>query len=231
MNEEFIQILDYCSTNKLYNFKKTNYMIISSHKKQISNVRIHEIEQKDYIKYLGAYIDKHLKWGQQINHIKSKISKNTGILNKLRYYVNLQMLKQLYYSLIYPYLNYGIMSWGNTYTTHLSKIRIAQNKCVRNIFFAHKREDASTYLNLLGMLNVDNVFKLKIAIFTYKILNNLIPSVFANSISIASTCHSYNTRFAANQNFSRPKARTNYGKHMHFSFFVIQYLGNDRLTY
>ena len=90
-------------------------MIISSHKKQISNVRIHEIEQKDYIKYLGVYIDKHLKWGQQINHIKSKISKNTGILNKLRYYVNLQMLKQLYYSLIYPYLNYGIMSWGNTY--------------------------------------------------------------------------------------------------------------------
>ena len=127
--------------------------------------------------------------------------------------MNLQMLKQLYYSLIYPYLNYGIMSWGNTYTTHLSKIRTAQNKCVRNIFFAHKREDASTYFNLLGILNVDNVFKLKIAIFTYKILNNLIPSVFANSISIASTCHSYNTRFAANQNFSRPKARTNYGKH------------------
>ena len=111
------------------------YMIISSHKKQISNVRIHEIEQKDYIKYPGVYIDKHLKCGQQINHIKSKISKNTGILNKLGYYVNLQMLKQLYYSLIYPYLNYKIMSWGNTYTTHLSKIRTAENKCVRNIFF------------------------------------------------------------------------------------------------
>ena len=35
-------------------------------------------------------------------------------------YIDLKQLKQLYYSLIYPYLNYGLMSWGNTYTSSLN---------------------------------------------------------------------------------------------------------------
>ena len=38
------------------------------------------------------------------------------------------MLKQLYYNLIYPYLTYGVMSWGITYSTNLTKIRTKQNK-------------------------------------------------------------------------------------------------------
>ena len=60
-------------------------MIISSNKKKAPIVKIHDIEQNDYIRYLGIYIDKHIKWDQQIKHVKNKIAKNTGIINKLRY--------------------------------------------------------------------------------------------------------------------------------------------------
>ena len=180
MNTEFDNILYYCSANKLsINIKKTNFMIISSPNKRVSS--IYDIEQKDFIKYLGIYIDKHLKWEQQIKHVKSKISKNTGIINKLRFYVDLNTLKQLYYTLIYPYISYGLISWGNTYTTHLNKICTAQNKCVKNILFAHKRENATVYFNLLGILTIENAFKLKVAIFTSKIINDQICPVFANS--------------------------------------------------
>ena len=45
------------------------------------------IEQKSQIKYLGVFIDEHLKWDAQLQHINNKITKNTGILYKLRYYV------------------------------------------------------------------------------------------------------------------------------------------------
>ena len=38
-------------------------------------------------------------------------------------------------------------------------------------FTLFRREDATPYCNLLGILILDNVFKLKIVIFTYKILN------------------------------------------------------------
>lgn len=42
---------------------------------------------------------------------------------KLRYFLNLHMLKQIYYSLIYPYLQYGLLGWGNTYKKPIGKNR------------------------------------------------------------------------------------------------------------
>ena len=114
-----------------------------------------------------------------------------------------------------------LKSWGNAYTTHLDKIRTAQNKCVKNIFFAQKRENATVYFNLLGILTINNAFKLKVAIFTFKIINDQICPVFANSIFTASSRHSFDTRFSSRQNFSRPKIRTTYGKHT-FQFAASQ---------
>jgi hypothetical protein len=69
--------------------------------------------------------------------------------------------------------------------------------------FASKKESATLYMNLLSILKLDNVFKLKIAIFTYKIINEdkNIPRIFINIISTAATQHSYSTRFAEKQNF------------------------------
>ena len=122
INEEFNHLLSYCSANKLsVNFKKTHYMTIS-------------FPQKNYIKYLGIYIDKNLNWAPHIQHINSKISKNLGILFRLRHFLTLNTLKQIYYSLIYPYLHYGIMSWGNTYPSRLTKAQTKQNNCILHIF-------------------------------------------------------------------------------------------------
>ena len=76
------------------------------------------------------------------------------------------MLKQLYYTIVYPYFNYGIMSWGNTYTSKLNNLRTKQNKVIRNLFFAPSRENAKLYFKILGILKFDNIFKLRIAEFT-----------------------------------------------------------------
>ena len=62
MNQELKQIYNYCALNRLpINNAKTNYMLVSSsscHPKII----ITGTEQKDYIKFLGVYLDKHLNW-------------------------------------------------------------------------------------------------------------------------------------------------------------------------
>jgi hypothetical protein len=120
-----------------------------------------ENEQKSYVNYLGVYLDEYLNWDHQIKHVNVKINKNYGIINKLRYYVDWKMLKQLYFTLIYSYFNYGIMSWGNTYASKLTKICTKQNKCIRSIFFARSRENASIYYKL------DNILKLRIATLSY----------------------------------------------------------------
>ena len=130
MNEEIKLVFKYCAINKLsVNFKNTNYMLITSSKKKI-HLNIHNIDCKSYMKYLGIYLDEHLQWKSQIQHVNNKLAKNVGIINKLRHYLDFQMLKQLYYTPIYPYLNYGLACWGAAYKTRLNKIFTKQNRCI-----------------------------------------------------------------------------------------------------
>ena len=112
--------------------------IFSPPSKKIANklkVNLCNIEEKNYIKYLGMYIDKNLNWATHIQHINSKISKNLRILFRLRHFLTLNTLKQIYYSLIYPYLHYGIVSWGNTYPSRSTKVQTKQNKTLRSVHF------------------------------------------------------------------------------------------------
>ena len=70
-------------------------MIITSQNKK-TNISITTccLEQNSQIKYLGVFIDEHLKWDAQLQHINNKLTKNVGILFKLRYYMPINALKQ-----------------------------------------------------------------------------------------------------------------------------------------
>ena len=224
MNEELENVLRYCKTNKLtVNFKKTHYMIIKSARKQIPMIKIPQIDQKDYIKYLGVYIDQHLTWEYQIKFVHSKVSKNIGIINKLRHYLSLKTLRDIYYSLIYPYLAYGVLSWGNTYKSNLSKLCTAQNKCIRRIFFCDKYEHVLPFYNLLNILTFNNILLFKAGILAYQIINlsQLVPKIFKDILKLAKDQHCYNTRYAAKNNLMRPAIKTNYGKFT-YEFSITQ---------
>ena len=89
----------------------------------------------------------------------------------------------------------------------------SQQMYPKHIFCSQKRR-CHSLLYPFGILQLDNVFKLKIANFTYKILNepSNVPNIFSTYVTPASASHTYNTRLASKENFSRPKIRTNYGK-------------------
>ena len=88
-----------------------------------------EIKQEKYIKYLGLHIDSHLSWKFHILHIsKKKIKRCIGRLPKIRYFVNQQVLIQSYYTLIYPFLTYSLITWGNTYPPSLQPLITLRKK-------------------------------------------------------------------------------------------------------
>ena len=89
----------------------------------------HALEQKQCIKYLGVMIDKSLTWKYHIAFVR--ISRNIGIISKLRYCLSIQQLKQIYYYLIYPYISYSILAWGCVYKTHIKTIQVKQNSEAR----------------------------------------------------------------------------------------------------
>ena len=86
-----------------------------------------------------------------IDHIASKISKIVGILARIRNHVPLNILLQIYRSLIFPYTLYGIPVWGQAAQRDLEKILILQKRALRLIFFSSNRTHAIPLLRGSGM--------------------------------------------------------------------------------
>ena len=108
------------------------------------------------------------------------------------------------------------MSWGNTYPSRLTKVQTKQNKCIRCISFSHTfyRESSAPCIKLLDILDIDNIFKLKISLLAHKVSQNEanFPEVSQNYLVKVSNIHSLNTTYASNLNFHVPRVRSNYGK-------------------
>ena len=119
---------------------------------------------------------------------------------------------KLYYALIYPFLTYGILIWGNTYETTLKPIFILQKKAVRIITFSKLDSPSSPLFKSLELIKFFDIVLFQIAIFMYKFHNNVLPAVFHSFFTKVTSVHNYNTRLAAKHSYYLPYARTNYGK-------------------
>ena len=106
---------------------KTNFMIIKSSKKKDDQVSIkiesadgtiNVLQRKQKIKYLDVLLDETMSFNHHISYICTRIARNNGIISKLRNYLTLLQMKQIYYSLIYPYISYAILAWG-VHTKHI----------------------------------------------------------------------------------------------------------------
>lgn len=114
--------------NKLsLNVEKSNFVIFHAPQKKLEcqnfmlAINNKQLKREFCVRYLGILIDSHLNWKHHVECIVKKIRRSTGILSKLCYYVGLDILLSLYYALIYPFLTYGIIIWGNTYKTTLNQ--------------------------------------------------------------------------------------------------------------
>ena len=74
---------------------------------------------------------------------------------KLRHFTNKNSLKLVYYALVYPYLTYGNLVWGNTYPTRLQKLLNVQKKIVRLISFKSYMEHFKT--TIFGFENLEHL--------------------------------------------------------------------------
>ena len=110
-------------------------------------------------------------WKYHISYICSRVSRNIGIISKLRHYLSIHQLKQIYYNLIYPYFSCAVIAWGSAYKTHLQKLQSKQNTVLRLMFFATTSgpytESALPFLNLLDILAENNFYRFLALKFTY----------------------------------------------------------------
>jgi len=159
------------------------------------------IAEESYIKYLGVLIDCHLNWKQHILSISKKISRSIGIMYKLRNFMNTNLLKNIYYSLIYSYLVYGIETWGSACETELKKILILQKKAVRMMTYNDKYPvipgpltPSGPIFKELGLLKIEDIFTLFVSKFILSCLLRTSPSIFHLWFILSIDVHNHNTR-------------------------------------
>ena len=220
MNTELIKVHNWFVSNKLIlNVQKTHFMIFGNQNVNVNELYInHEvILRSNSIKFLGIYIDEDMKWKSHINHVLNNISKNIGIINRLKEYLPKHILLTLYNTLILPYLNYCCIIWGSCNKYLVDRILKLQKRLVRIItsstFLAHTKP---LFLNL-NILPIYALYEYNLGIFMFSFHRNLLPRSFNNMFSLNLQAHEYNTR-------NKYDFRVYYGR-TSFSRTIVKYKG------
>ena len=147
-----------------------------------------------------------MTWKNHIDYLCKKIAKSTGILYRSRNLLNQSILKNLYYSLIYSYISYAIIAWGNNYKTRLMPLFRLQKCALRTITFSASRP----LFQKLELLNLFEIVKLHQVELVYDASQNQLPGIFLDSFQFINHC--YSTRSKAKKNLFLPRVNLNYGK-------------------
>lgn len=140
MQEDLNTLSEYLRLNKLsINSGKTNYVIFCSPHFRYEDLDITlkidnaPINKVSCVKYLGLYIDEHLKWNVHISKIINKILPIVGVLRRLGG-MPIEIKKSVYNAFINSHLQYLSAVWGIADKTYLYPLQLIQNRAIKCIF-------------------------------------------------------------------------------------------------
>ena len=206
INKELKELRTWLIVNRLsLNIDKTNFVIFHPYNKPVKQkitLKLHKnaISEKESVKYLGIMIDSTLTWQTHIDKISKKNSRAIGLLYKLRPFINIKIMKTLYYSFVYPHLLYAIEVWGSADITHLNSLITLQKRVVRMITFSDIRQIDYSFLPSdplfiqLGIVKILDIFKINVSKFIFKCLNKTIPINFHSWYVLTTQINNHNTR-------------------------------------
>ena len=206
VNNELKKLNLWLNVNRLsLNIAKNNFVIFHPYNKPLKGsitIKILKkaIVEKSVIKYLGVTIDSTLSWKDHILNISKKISRAIGVMYKIRPFINIAIMKNLYYALIYSHLVYAIQVWGSACDTHLKKITVLQKRAVRLMAYEDFSDvtgslaSSAPIFAKLEILKLNDIFIFQIARFIHNCLSFNIICNFHNWFKLNNEIHNYCTR-------------------------------------
>lgn len=126
-----------------------------------------------------------------------KVRPYVGVFRRVSFLCGDDVKKMLYYAFFYSNIIYLITIWSGTKKENLSKIKILQNKCLRNLFFNRYRTgniSTSDLYNEYDFIEFENVIELEMNSNLHKIINKEIKCDI--DIKYKNELHDHNTRHA-----------------------------------
>lgn len=202
INRELGKLYEWLVSNRIcINVEKTKYIIFSYKKKielpliKMGNARIHET---DSTKFLGILFDKHLTFKNHVNYISTKIAGNVGIIFKLNKFLPSHVLNYLYFSLVHPYLYYGVEVWHGTYSNITENVFVLQKKACRAINHLPYNAHTCHYFKTTEILKLKDLYNFQLAVFMFKAIHTNQNIELRELLQSHSDVHEYNTRFRDN---------------------------------
>ena len=196
INSELNKVYHWMKANKLrINTQKSTALLIPSktNKHIHNNKRFYngdKINVCKSVKYLGVYIDRDLSFKPHIQILQNKLSRSLGIMFKVKTFLPKYALSQLYHAMFNSHLLDCITIWTSTYSTYLNSIRILQNKVVKLLAGIDWRHSSSSAYKSLGILKLDDMIKIKTALFVHSHYNNKLPPNLQSYFTNVNACHS-----------------------------------------
>jgi len=81
-----------------------------------------------YVKFLGLLSDENLSWKFHLSELPKKLARTCKIFFKIRSLLPINTLILVYNSLFLPFLQYGIIVWGQTFTSYLEPLVLIQKR-------------------------------------------------------------------------------------------------------
>ena len=201
LSKELVTIDDwFCANKLLLNASKTNLIIFKSRKcrSEINPPPIYlngvEIKQVPHVNFLGIQLDETLKWYDHTSKVANCISKKIGMMRRVKNFVSKETLKLLYNSFIQPHLLYGLALWGGTFDKGLSRITKLQKKAIRLITGANRMYHSEPRQKKLGLLKLEDLYKLQVNCLTFDCLKGDAPDHFKRLFMYSKDCGSSRTR-------------------------------------
>ena len=174
LEREANKVLMWIHANKLViNLSKTNCMLFSN-KRNIPNLNIQlnnsNLDMVSETTFLGVVIDNKLSWKAHVKYVSSKISKSIAILRILRNSFPKNVLRLIYMSFIFSYINYCNLIWGSANKTTLEPLFKLQKKAVRLVNNSKYLDHTEPIFKSLRILTIHKVFMLNCLTFLYKCL-------------------------------------------------------------
>ena len=204
--------------NKLsLNIDKTSYILFSNKQydpKNTINIDSINIKRVFSNKFLRVTIDHKFSWKTQIADVCKKVSKCTGILNKVKSILSTKILNSLYSSLVEPHFSYCVEVWGNTYRTYLQSLYKKQKRAIRIVCKSSYLCHSAELFRELEVLPLFHLVKYKTAIFMYKVFYNLVPANILSHFTHISNVYSTRQHENLYVHYARTKHKQMCVEHM-----------------
>lgn len=146
------------------------------------------ISKTNAIKYLGIYLDSHLKWDFHVTYLCKKLRFMLPYFKEFRHILNFDNLKRVYLCLVQSILLYGIIFWGAAYKSQLYVLEILQKYIIKIMYFKPKRYPSNDLYEEVNIFDIKQLYVMQLLKFSFR-----------NRFILAPVDHQYTTRIRLNK--------------------------------